>query len=104
MQDVESLIHQIAAMDYVITIDNTVAFIAGALGIKTYLLLNPNGNWPWEVKKANPSFFPSIEIVKQMQGESWQEVVKRLIVIINKSKKKRFGALLKSAIYIKKVS
>lgn len=73
--DVDRLINQISAMDYVVTIDNTVAFLAGALGVPTYLLLSKSGNWPWEVCKRYEKFLPSIRIMQQDSSGDWSHVI-----------------------------
>jgi hypothetical protein len=56
-----------------------VAYIAGALGIKTYLFLPENGNWPWEIRKLNNNFFTSVKVIQQAKGQSWASLAKSFI-------------------------
>lgn len=74
--DIDQLISQVSAMDYVVTIDNSIAFLAGALGVTTFLLLPKQGNWPWEVCRKYDGFYPSITIIQQRTEGDWSEAIK----------------------------
>ncbi len=52
-------------MECLITVDTAVAHLAGAIGVKTYLLLKDNPDWRW-----NRCWYDSIEIIRENQIES----------------------------------
>ena len=78
--DLNGLSSLIDVCDFVITISNTNAHIAGSLGKKTFLLL-PKGKgrlWYWITKKKKSVWYPKIEIVEQEEVGRWQTVIKKL--------------------------
>src|SRR5690606_29158927 len=77
--DIDGLIAQVAAMDHVITIDNSIAFIAGALGIPATLFLSAYSNWPWEVWKAIKGLYPNVRVIQQQVSETWSQTVERFM-------------------------
>ena len=78
--DLNGLSSLIDMCDFVVTISNTNAHIAGSLGKKTFLLL-PKGKgrlWYWVSKKGRSIWYPNTEIVEQEEVGNWQSVIKRL--------------------------
>ena len=78
--DLNGLISLIDVCDFVITISNTNAHIAGSLGKKTFLLL-PKGKgrlWYWISNKGRSVWYPKIEVIEQEQVGDWQPVIKKL--------------------------
>ena len=71
------------AMDVLVTVDTSVAHMAGALGVKTYLLLPYAADWRWFRDTKTTPWYKSIEIFKQTDHISWEEpinnVIKKLI-------------------------
>jgi tetratricopeptide (TPR) repeat protein/ADP-heptose:LPS heptosyltransferase len=66
---------QIAAMDQVITIDNSTAHLAGALGLPVWLLLPYAADWRWlETRKASP-WYPTMRIFRQPKLGDWTSVI-----------------------------
>lgn len=77
--DLDSLVSLIASCDLIITISNVTAHFAGALGIKTYLLV-PFGAgriWYWSDSEFS-KWYPSINIIKQEDSHSWDSVFAKL--------------------------
>lgn len=70
------------SMDVVVTVDTSVAHLAGALGVKTYLLLPYASDWRWFRDTKTTPWYKSVEIFKQTDCISWEneidEIVNRL--------------------------
>ena len=88
--DIYSLSTLISMCDFVITISNSTAHLAGAVNKKTYLLL-PKGKgryWYWSKYKNNCVWYPSINIIEQSVTGNWgnvlNELKSKIIVEINK--------------------
>ena len=84
--DIEGITSLIDACDFVITVSNTNAHLAGALGKKTFLLL-PKGKgrlWYWSSSKNKSEWYSSIEVVEQDFPGEWEPA-------INKVRKKVMG-------------
>jgi hypothetical protein len=74
IKDIEGWAAQISAMDEVVTIQNSTAHMAGALGIKTSLLLSSFGCWRWSLL-GNNSWYQSVTVYQQRYMQSWKEVI-----------------------------
>ena len=76
MADLDIFASQVAAMDLVVTISNTTAHMAGALGIPTLLMLGTLPIWYWLLKRDDSPWYPSLRLFRQQKrGDNWQEVV-----------------------------
>jgi Flp pilus assembly protein TadD len=75
--DIEGITSLIDACDFIITVSNTNAHIAGALGKKTFLLL-PKGKgrlWYWSSSKNQSLWYSSIEVIEQDFPGEWEPVI-----------------------------
>ena len=65
-------------MDVLITIDSSIAHLAGALGIKTYLLLPYYTEWRWFYDTQTTPWYDSVRLFKQTKPNDWDEVITRV--------------------------
>lgn len=65
-------------MDILITIDSSIVHMAGALGIKTYLLLPQTSEWRWFNDEKQSSWYDSVTIFKQKEAGNWTDVLKQV--------------------------
>jgi tetratricopeptide (TPR) repeat protein len=77
-RDMDVFAAQIAALDLVITIDNSTAHLAGALGIPVWLLLPYAADWRWTQAGEASSWYPSMRVFRQPKRRDWQAVVERV--------------------------
>ena len=78
--DIEGLAALIDACDFVVTVSNTPAHIAGAIGKKSYLML-PKGKgklWYWSKESDQSLWYKSIKIMEQKEIGQWNEVIDEL--------------------------
>jgi hypothetical protein len=72
--DIDLFASQIAAMDMVVTIDNSTAHLAGALGVAAWVLLPFAADWRWlETREDNP-WYPTMRLFRQPKPGDWQSV------------------------------
>lgn len=85
--DLESWFDIIASLDLVITVDNSNAHFAGALGVKTWLLLGPVANWRWPLEGDIAPWYQSVELIRLVNGSRWDdkltEVARRLKTLVD---------------------
>jgi len=74
--DLDLFASQVAAMDLVITIDNSTAHLTGALGIPTWLLLPFVPDWRWLQSGDSSSWYPSMRLFRQPALNDWQSVIR----------------------------
>jgi hypothetical protein len=80
IQDSESLVALTSLMDEVVTIDNSNVHVAGALGIKTTLLLPKGHNYRWPQCEAEGTlWYKSVTTLRQQKMLEWDEVVGRVV-------------------------
>ncbi len=65
-------------IDTLITIDSSIVHVAGALGVKTYLLLPKTAEWRWFYDEKTTPWYDSVTIFKQKESNNWVEVLDRV--------------------------
>jgi len=78
MADIDLFAAQVAAMDLVITIDNSTAHLAGALGVPVWLLLPFASDWRWFENHFDSPWYPSLRIFRQQQRGDWKPVLEEV--------------------------
>jgi hypothetical protein len=67
-------------LDLVITCDTSVAHLAGALGVPTWVLLPYFSDWRWGPMHAPCTLYPSITKYQQQEREGdWEPVIARVV-------------------------
>ncbi len=69
--DLHRLAAQIAAMDAVVTIDNTTAHIAGAVGTPCFVFLPRFSDWRWGVRSDRTFLYESLTLCRQESMGGW---------------------------------
>ena len=67
-------------LDLVITVDTSVAHLAGALGKPVWILNRFNGDWRWLIDREDSPWYPTAKIYNQKAPGDWDEVVQRVKV------------------------
>ena len=62
-------------MDLVITIDTSVAHLAGAMGKPVWILLPYNPDWRWLLDRNDSPWYPSARLFRQQQIGNWAAVI-----------------------------
>jgi len=65
----------IAALDLVITVDTSVAHLAGSLGKPVWILSRYDGCWRWLRERADTPWYPSARLFRQIEPADWEPVV-----------------------------
>ena len=68
----------IAGLDLVITIDTSVAHLAGALGRPTWVLLRHGADWRWLCERTDSPWYPTTRLFRQGPDHEWEPVVATL--------------------------
>jgi ADP-heptose:LPS heptosyltransferase len=76
--DLDRFAAQVAAMDLVITIDNSTAHLAGALGVPVWVLLPFAPDWRWLLGREDCPWYPTMWLCRQTELGNWKPVVERV--------------------------
>jgi TPR repeat len=75
LSDIDMFAAQVAGMDMVITIDNSTAHLAGALGVPAWVLLPFAPDWRWLLARRDSPWYPTMHLFRQPKRGDWQSVV-----------------------------
>jgi len=73
--DIDRFAAQVSAMDLVITIDNSTAHLAAALGCTVWLLLPEVPEWRWLLQRSDCPWYPTMRIFRQSKADDWSSVI-----------------------------
>jgi hypothetical protein len=65
----------LSLLDLLITVDTSVAHLAGALGIPVWLLLPEDADWRWQTGRTDSPWYPSMRLFRQPRPGDWDSVV-----------------------------
>lgn len=74
IRDLDGFAAQMATLDLVITIDNSTAHMAGALGVPVWTLLPYAPNWRWMAGRDDSPWYSSMRLFRQPAPEEWAPV------------------------------
>ena len=78
VHDLDELAAIISSLDLVVSIDNTVAHLAGALGKTVWTLLPSSPEWRYQRRGAAMPWYPSMRLFRCAAGEGWEPVIHRV--------------------------
>jgi len=72
LKDMDIFAAQLAACDHIVTIGNTAAHMAGALGVSAHVLLPRAGlTWYWFEDRGESPWYPSLKLLRKQQEGDW---------------------------------
>ena len=66
-------------MNLLLTVDTSIAHLAGALGIPTWTMLPFSPDWRWELAGEKTPWYPTMRLFRQRQAGNWPEVVEQVV-------------------------
>lgn len=76
--DIDGLVALISACDCIISIDNLNPHFAGALGVKTKLLLPKVADERWGLEPSKSYLYDSVALYRQSSYNNWNEPLKKI--------------------------
>jgi tetratricopeptide (TPR) repeat protein len=65
----------VSELDLVISVCTSAAHLAGALGLRTWVLLDVNPYWTWMTDRRDSPWYPTATLYRQRQFGDWQPVM-----------------------------
>ena len=76
---IDKLASLIACCDEVVTIDNSTVHLAGAMGVRTHLLLPFVCDWRWFAHEHGSLWYRDLNIYKKNEVQNWEDIFPDLI-------------------------
>jgi hypothetical protein len=68
----------ISELDLVITVDTSIAHLAGALGKPVWILLPFIPDWRWLLDREDSPWYPTARLFRQSESSEWRGVIMRV--------------------------
>ncbi len=65
----------VSCLDIIVTIDTSVAHLAGALGKPVWLMLPETVDWRWKADCTDSLWYPTMRIFRRKSGSGWEGVI-----------------------------
>jgi tetratricopeptide (TPR) repeat protein len=75
LRDFDDTAALLATLDLVISVDSSVAHLAGAMGRPVWLLLPFFGDWRWLRDRSDSPWYPSATLFRQAGPQDWKSVI-----------------------------
>jgi Flp pilus assembly protein TadD len=69
----------IECLDLVVTVDTSVAHLAGALGKRAWVLLSAAPDWRWMLRRTDSPWYASIRLRRQTRDGDWHGVMRQVV-------------------------
>src|SRR5262249_46880508 len=78
LEDFSDTAALISQLDLVISVDTSVAHLAGALGKPVWVLLTYFPDWRWLLGRDDSPWYPTARLFRQDRARTWSGVIARL--------------------------
>jgi tetratricopeptide (TPR) repeat protein len=68
----------LSSLDLVITVDTSIAHLAGALGLPVWVLLPALADWRWLVDRPDSPWYPTARLFRQPVAGDWDGAIARI--------------------------
>lgn len=78
-EDLSNISEMLLCLDELLTVDSSIAHLAGALGVKAHVLLPFVPDWKWNVTDGVSSWYPHIQIHQKQSEDCWRSTVSEVL-------------------------
>ena len=62
------------SLDCVVTVDTSIGHVAGAVGVRCWVALNPGNDWRWGQERSDSPWYPTVTLFRQPNQGDWDSV------------------------------
>jgi ADP-heptose:LPS heptosyltransferase len=78
LEDFSDTAALISQLDLVISVDTSVAHLAGALGKPVWILLTYFPDWRWLLRRDDSPWYPTARLFRQDESRTWDSAIARV--------------------------
>ena len=90
--DFQDTAQYLTAVDLLVSVDTATAHLAGALGVRTLLMVSKNSDWRWGIEGKQTPWYRSVELVRQQRLGDWRSVVSYVSQFLSEELRQRRAA------------
>ena len=75
IQDYDDTMAILANIELLVTVDTSVAHLAGAMGRPVWIMLPFAPDWRWLLRRADTPWYPSVRLFRQSTVRRWDDVL-----------------------------
>ena len=79
LTDFNDTAHAVERLDLVISVDTSVAHLAGAMNVPVWMLIPFVPDWRWQVKRSDSPWYPSARLFRQSTAGNWAGVMTQVV-------------------------
>jgi tetratricopeptide (TPR) repeat protein len=83
----------VAGLDLIVTVDTSVAHLAGAMGKPVWVMLPFSPDWRWLLDRDDSPWYPSARLFRQASAGDWGSVVEQIARELRALSKSKHGLL-----------
>jgi hypothetical protein len=78
LKNLERFAAQVAAMDLVVSVDNSTVHFAGALGVDVWTMLPTIPDWRWGLEGETSRWYRTMRLFRQQERGKWEPVISKI--------------------------
>ena len=79
IQDYDDTMAILENIDLLVTVDTSVAHLAGAMGRPVWIMLPRAPDWRWLLEREDTPWYPTVRLFRQTEVRRWDDVVARIV-------------------------
>ena len=80
--DFDVMASLVASLDLVVSVDTSLAHLAGALGKRVFVLLSSAPDWRWMLDRADCPWYPTARLFRQRAPGDWSAPIESAVVAV----------------------
>jgi hypothetical protein len=80
--DVERTAVTLRRLDLLISVDTFAAHLAGALGVRVWLLLHADCDWRWMQDRTDTPWYPTMRLFRQRSAGDWPALIEEVMAAL----------------------
>ena len=88
LRDLDDFAAQIAALDLVISVDNSTVHMSGGLGVPTWVALPFSADWRWGSTGTESNVYRSVRLFRRGVDDQWTDVFRQIAAELAKTQER----------------